>query len=94
MKGAEAFLRRYRTKLSSPRRLNAPMFLGFLAILIALPQARAILAAGIMGGIVIGAALIIARHKFGSSGPRRGTPIVLFPRPVWVPSRSADAILN
>ena len=93
MKVAEAFLRRYRTTLSA-HRLNAPMVLGFLAILIALPQARAILAAGLLGGLVIGATLIIARHKFGSSGPRRGTPIVLFPRPVWVPSRSADAVLN
>ncbi len=80
MKGVEAFLRLYSTPLSMRGWRGVPLLGVAAAITIALPQARAILAAGLMGGMVIGAALIIARHKFGSSGPRRGTPIVLFPR--------------
>jgi hypothetical protein len=54
----------------------------FALILVALPEARALLTAGILGGIVLGALLILIRHQ-SSSGPRRGTPIiVLFPRQV------------
>jgi len=56
------------------------MFGAFVVILASLPQARALLTYGMLGGIVIGAALILARHPVGPSGPRRGTPIVLFPR--------------
>jgi hypothetical protein len=53
----------------------------FLGILIALPQARILLVTGFLGGLVIGIGLILSRHQ---SGPRRGTPITLFPRPVAV----------
>ena len=52
-----------------------------LAILAALPQARAVLITGFLGGVVIGICLILARQQ---PGPRRGTPITLFPRPVNV----------
>ena len=50
-----------------------------IAVLIfaALPEARALVTTGFLGGIVIAAFLILIRHA-GSSGPRRGTPIVLF----------------
>ena len=60
----------------------------FVAILAALPQARALLTAGLLGGVVIGICLILARHQ---SGPRRGTPITLFPRPVSVNVTRAEA---
>jgi hypothetical protein len=79
-----AFLRLY----SDPQALrgfrSVPVWVVFLLVVALVPQARILLTAGFMGGLVIGAALIIARHKFGSSGPRRGSPIVLFPRPVTV----------
>ena len=79
-----AFLRLY----SDPHALrgfrSVPVWVVFLLVVGVVPQARILLTAGFMGGVVIGAALIIARHKFGSSGPRRGSPIVLFPRPVTV----------
>ena len=52
----------------------------FVAILVTLPQARALLTAGCLGGIILGVFLIMIRQQ--PSGPRRGTPIVLFPRPV------------
>ena len=55
------------------------------AILIALPQARVLLTIGMSGGVVLGAFLILLRHQSGPRGPRRGTPIVLFPRPVAPP---------
>jgi hypothetical protein len=84
MKGVEAFLRLYSTPLSITGWRGVPLLGVAAAITVALPQARAILVAGFSGGIVIGAALIIARHQFRSSGPRRGTPIVLFPRTVDV----------
>ena len=51
----------------------------FGAIVVALPQARALLTTGLLGGVVIGIVLILARQQ---PGPRRGTPITLFPRPV------------
>ena len=51
----------------------------FVAILVAVPQARALLTTGILGGLVIGISLILVRQQ---SGPSRGTPITLFPRPV------------
>jgi hypothetical protein len=54
-----------------------------LAIFLALPEARALVTAGFLGGIVIAAFLILIRYR-GSSGPGRGTPIVLFPRDVNV----------
>ena len=59
-----------------------PWLVVFAAILIGLPQARALLTAGLLGGVVLGAFLILIRHQAGPRGPRRGTPIVLFPRPV------------
>jgi hypothetical protein len=46
-------------------------------IFAALPEARALVTAGFLGGVVIAGFLILIRHG-GSSGPRRGTPIVLF----------------
>ena len=56
----------------------------FLAILMLVPQARVLLTAGFLGGAVLGAALIIARRRFGSPRPPRGRLIVLFPKPVNV----------
>jgi hypothetical protein len=60
----------------------------FVAILAALPQARALLTTGLLGGVIIGICLILARHQ---PGPRRGTPITLFPRPVSVSVTRAEA---
>jgi hypothetical protein len=56
----------------------------FVAILAILPEARALLATGLGGGVVLGGLLILARHHIGGGGPRRGTPVALFPRPVRV----------
>lgn len=56
--------------------------LALVAILAALPQARALLTAGLLGGGVLGVILILIRQQSGPPRPRRGTPIVLFPRPV------------
>jgi len=61
---------------------GGPWLVIFLGIIIALPQARALVAGGILGGIVIGAALILLRRASRPSGPRRGTPITLFTQPV------------
>ena len=66
--------------LTGSRRLV--VWIGFLAIVAGIPQARTLLATGIAGGAVIGGLLILLRHHVGSGGPRRGTPIVLFPKPV------------
>ena len=60
----------------------------FVAILAALPQARALLTTGFLGGVVIGICLILSRQQ---AGPRRGTPITLFPRPVSVNVTRAEA---
>ncbi len=82
MAGLRAFLRLDPTP-SSITGWRGTLLLGVAAaILVALPQARALIMAGLMGGVVIGAFLIGIRHQSGSSRPRRGTPIVLFPRPV------------
>lgn len=82
-----AFLRLTSTRLLHGWR-SAPMLAVFVLILASLPQARALLTYGILGGIVIGAALILARHPVGPQGPRRGTPIVLFPRSIDVTTTS------
>jgi hypothetical protein len=63
---------------------DTPMLAIFILLVAGVPQARAMLIAGMLGGIVIGAALILARHPLGPSGPRRGTPVMLFPRRVDV----------
>ena len=63
------------------------------AIFLALPEARALVTAGFLGGIVIAAFLILIRHR-GSSGPRRGTPIVLFPREVNIAAEILAARRN
>jgi hypothetical protein len=77
-----AFLGRY-SQAAPVSGWRGAAWLGLLAaILIALPQARALLTVGLLGGIVIGAFLILIRHQSGPPGPRRGTPIVLFPRTV------------
>jgi hypothetical protein len=78
----KAFLRLYSDPSALRGFRSVPLWVAFLGILIGVPQARVLLTAGFLGGLVIGAALIIARHHFHSNGPRRGTPIVLFPRPV------------
>jgi len=85
---SSAFLRLLSKRLSFNGWRSAPMVGVFVLILASLPQARALLTAGILGGIVIGAALIVARHPI-NPGPRRGTPIVLFPRTVDVQTPSA-----
>ena len=61
---------------------GAVLLVALAAILVALPEARALLTAGILGGIVLGVFLILIRQQAGPPRPRRGTPIVLFPRPV------------
>jgi hypothetical protein len=59
------------------------LWLGALAAIVAaLPEARALLTAGVGGGIILGALLILMRQQAGPPRPKRGTPIVLFPRPV------------
>ena len=58
-------------------------------ILVALPEARALIATGLAGGVVIGAFLILMRYQGGPGGPRRGTPIVLFPRTVNLSANGA-----
>lgn len=65
-----------------------PLIAVFVAILATLPQARALLTTGFLGGVVIGICLILARQQ---PGPRRGTPITLFPRPVSVNVTRAQA---
>jgi hypothetical protein len=65
-------------------RLRVLSFMLFGAILAILPEARALLATGLGGGVVLGGFLILVKHRIGTGGPRRGTPIVLFPRPVSV----------
>ena len=85
---SRASLRLFSTRLSFSGWRTAPMLGVFVLILASLPQARALLTAGILGGIVIGAALIVARHPLNPSGPRRGTPIVLFPRTMDVSTPS------
>jgi hypothetical protein len=75
-----AFLKMYSTPLSLTGWRGVPLLLVAAAIVVALPQARALVALGMLGGVVIGAFLILIRHQFPSNGPRRGTPIVLFPR--------------
>jgi hypothetical protein len=75
-----AFLKLYSTPLSLTGWRGVPLLAVAAAIVVALPQARALVALGLLGGMVIGAFLILIRHQSGSDGPRRGTPIVLFPR--------------
>jgi hypothetical protein len=65
-------------------RLRAIPFCTFVAILAILPEARALLFTGFAGGVVVGLGLIALRHWARNGGPPRGTPIVLFPRPVVV----------
>lgn len=77
---SRAFLRLSFTRLPLGGWRSTPMLAVFVLILASLPQARTLLTGGILGGIVIGAALILARHPVGPGGPRRGTPVVLFPR--------------
>jgi hypothetical protein len=81
MTGLRAFLRPFSTRpLSGGWR--GLLLLGFLAVMLTLlPEARALLTLGVLGGIVLGVFLILIRHQ-PRNGPRRGTPIVLFPRPV------------
>jgi hypothetical protein len=61
-------------------------FVLLAVLLVGIPEARALITAGLLGGIVLGAILIYIRHQAGPRFPRRGTPIVLFPRPVSPPS--------
>ena len=65
-------------------RLRAIPFCLFVAILAILPEARALLFTGFAGGVVVGLGLIALRHHIRPGGPGRGTPIVLFPRPISV----------
>lgn len=74
-----AFLRRHSTPAPMTGWRSALLLAFLAAILLVVPQARALITAGLLGGVVIGALLILIRHQSGS-GPRRGTPIVLFPR--------------
>ena len=75
-------LRRSMTRSSMKGWHGIILVVAFAVILVALPQARALLTAGIAGGIVLGVFLILIRQQAGTPRPRRGTPIVLFPRPV------------
>ena len=81
MTGLRAFLRLLSTPLTT-KGWRGVLLLAFLAaMLVILPEARALLTLGLSGGMVLGVFLILIRHQF-RGGPRRGTPIVLFPRPV------------
>lgn len=82
MAGLRAFLRSYSTPHSVRGWRGAPFLALVAAIVIALPEARALLTAGVLGGSVLGVLLILVRHQSGPRRPDRGTPIVLFPRPV------------
>ena len=84
-----AFLRLYSTPLPIRGWRGAPLLGIAVALVVALPQARALVAGGVTGGTVIGVLLILSRHRFGPRGPRRGTPITLFPRPVLTSSARA-----
>lgn len=88
MVGLRAFIKLYSASLDMSGWRGVPWLLVVLAITIALPEARAIMVTGFMGGVIIGGFLIAVRHKYGS-GPRRGTPIVLFPRPVNLSANNA-----
>ena len=81
MAGFLAGLRVYQARIRLGGWRGLPLIAVFVAILAALPQARAVLITGFLGGVVIGVCLILARQQ---PGPRRGTPITLFPRPVNV----------
>ena len=76
-----AFLRMFSTPIPVSGWRGAVWLGVAAAIFLALPEARALVITGFLGGIVIAAFLILIRHR-GASGPRRGTPIVLFPRDV------------
>jgi hypothetical protein len=88
MAGFLAGLRVYQTGKRWALWRNLLPLMAFVAILVALPQARALLTTGFLGGVIIGICLILARHQ---PGPRRGTPITLFPRPVSVNVSRAEA---
>lgn len=61
---------------------GAFLLVALAAIIATLPEARALLVAGVIGGAILGVFLILIRQKSGPR-PRRGSPIiVLFPRPV------------
>ena len=80
MSELRGWLRLYDTRLSISGVRGWPILAIFLAIVVALPEARTLLAYGFAGGVVIGAMLILLRRQYG--GPGRGTPITLFPREV------------
>jgi hypothetical protein len=75
-------LRQALTGSSMKRWRGMVLLVAFAVILVELPEARALLTAGMLGGVVLGAFLILMRQQSGPPRPRRGTPIVLFPRPV------------
>jgi hypothetical protein len=75
-----AFLKRSSTPGGLTGWRGLPLLVALAVILATVPQARTLITGGILGGIVIGAFLILIRHQPGSHGPRRGTPVVLFPR--------------
>jgi len=82
MTGLRVFVREHSQPPSMTGWRGVLWFGAVALILVALPQARALIATGLAGGVVIGAFLILIRHQGGPSGPRRGTPITLFPRTV------------
>jgi hypothetical protein len=88
MAGFLAELRVYRKRAGLGGWRNLLLLALFGAILAALPEARAVLITGFLGGVVIGICLIVARQQ---PGPRRGTPITLFPRTVSVNVTRAQA---
>ena len=82
MTGLRVFVRQHAQPPSMSGWRGAFWLGAAVVILVALPQARVLIAAGLAGGVVIGAFLILIRHQGGPSQPRRGTPITLFPRTV------------
>jgi hypothetical protein len=88
MAGFLAGLRDYQARTGIGGWRNLLLLAVFAVILAALPQARALLTTGLLGGVVIGICLIVARQQ---PGPRRGTPITLFPRQVSVNVTRAQA---
>ena len=78
-----AFVKVYSTPIPMSGWRGSVWLLVGAAIFIALPEARALVIAGLLGGVVIAGVLIYIRRGRGASGPGRGTPIVLFrPEPV------------
>ena len=90
MTGRRALLWLYSTPPMRTSGWRGALLLALVAaIILAVPEARVLITVGFLGGVVLGLGLILIRHMTRPPGPRRGTPIVLFPRPVSLSATSA-----